>query len=133
MRKLKNVQARAGIRVGLGSLLCVSLFVASCGGPKQTDTVNDREAIEKLLAEMIEKANAGDIDAVMSYLEVDAVAMPTNEMPVFGTRLIRPRIQSLFDESQFLLYLTSEETEVSGTVAFARGYIGEGGFQEHNG
>ena len=59
----------------------------------------------------------------MAYFTEDAVAMPTGEMPVFGTRLIRTRIQPLFDQSQFVIFLTSEETQASGKFAFARGYM----------
>jgi ketosteroid isomerase-like protein len=128
MNNRNYINARSGNTVGLGSLLCVSLFIASCGGSKQTppttDTANDSDAIEKLLAEIIVKANAGDIEAVMSNFTEDAVAMPADEMPVFGKRLIRPRIQTLFDQSRLTIFLTSEETAVSGDFAFARGYIG---------
>ena len=49
--------------------------------------------------------------------------MPPNEMPVFGTRLIRPRIQPLFEQSRPVIFLTSEETQTSGNFAFARGYM----------
>ena len=128
MNNRKYINACTGNTVGLRSLLCVSLFIASCGGSKQTapttNTANDGEAIEKLLAEMIVKANAGDIEAVLSYFAEDAVAMPTEEMPVFGMKLIRPRLQALFDESKLVIFLSSEETGASGNFAFARGYIG---------
>ncbi len=70
MNNRKYINACTENTVGLRSLLCVSLFIASCGGSKQTapatDKANDGETIEKLLAEMILKANAGDIEAVMS-------------------------------------------------------------------
>jgi ketosteroid isomerase-like protein len=105
--------------------MCLVSSVSSCVASKQSDpapSVTDREAVEKVLTGIVEAANAGQIDAVLSYFAEDGVAMPSDEMPVFGTRLIRPRLQPLLDDSLFI-FLTSEEVEVSGTLAFARGYI----------
>ena len=104
-----------------------AFFIASCVGSKQgnqtTDSSAEKEAIERTLSGIIEATNAGDLEAVMAYFTEEAVAMPTGEMPVFGTRLIRPRLQRLFDQSNLVVFLTSEETQASGNFAFARGYI----------
>jgi ketosteroid isomerase-like protein len=128
MTEGKYIKGRTRIGVGLGTLLYFVLFIASCIGSKQsdqtTDSADEKQAIEKTLTGIVEAANAGDIEAVMAYFAEDAVAMPTDEMPVFGTKLIRPRIQTLFDQSRVTIFLTSEETAVSGDFAFARGYIG---------
>ena len=127
MNPRKYINARSGITAGFGSLLCVILSTVSCVASKQTasisDPVNEDQAIEKTLAGIVEAGNAGDMEGVMAYFAEDAVAMPSEEMPVFGTRLIRPRIRPLFDQSQLFIFLTSEETGVSGNSAFARGYI----------
>jgi ketosteroid isomerase-like protein len=128
MNEREYIKGRTGITAGFGSLLCLILFIASCVGSKQsdqtTDPADEKQAIEKTLTGIVEAANTGDIEAVMAYFAEDAVAMPTDEMPVFGTRLIRPRIGSLLDQSKLIIFLTSEETNVSGAFAFARGYIG---------
>ena len=101
------------------------LFIASCSmqSDHTTDPATEKQAIERTLTGIIEAANAGDLEAVMAYFAEDAVAMPTGEMPVFGTRLIRPRLQPLFDQSKLVIFLTSEETQASGNFAFARGYM----------
>jgi uncharacterized protein (TIGR02246 family) len=125
MDKRAYIKDRTGITIGFGALLGLVLSIASCVASKQNDpkaSVADGEAVEKVVAGIVEAANAGDIEAVMSYFAEDAVAMPTDEMPVFGTRLIRPRLRPLLDDSLFI-FLTSEEVEVSGNSAFARGYI----------
>ncbi len=121
------IKDRVGINSSFRPLLCLVLFTSSCVASKQGDQTNysadEKQAIEKTLTGIIETANAGDFESVMSYFAHDAVAMPSGEMPVFGTELIRPRIQPMFDQSQLFIFLTSEETEVSGNVAFARGYV----------
>ena len=121
------IKGRTRITAGFGSLLCFVLFIASCVGSKQSDrtidSADEKQAIEKTVTGIVEAANAGDIEAVMAYFAEDGVAMPPNEMPVFGTRLIRPRVQPLFDQSQLVVFLTSEEVGVSGNFAFARGYM----------
>ncbi len=108
-------------------LLCYVLIAVACSGSKQgnqtTDSASEKEEIERTLTGLVDAANAGDLDAVMAYFAEDGVAMPSDEMPVFGTRLIKPRIQPLFGESRLVIFLTSEETRASGTMAFARGYI----------
>lgn len=126
MNTRKYIKGRTGIAAACGSLLCLVLSIPSCVASKQSDptpSVTEGQAGEKVIAGIIEAANAGDIEAVMSYFAEDAVAMPSGEMPVFGTRLIRPRIQALFDQSRLVIFLTSEETAVSSDFAFARGYI----------
>jgi len=92
MNTRKYIDGRR-ITVAFGSLLFITLASSSCGASKQSDltpSVTESEAVEKVVAGIIEAANAGDIETVMSYFAEDAVAMPLNEMPVFGTRLIRP-------------------------------------------
>jgi ketosteroid isomerase-like protein len=126
MNKGKRIKCRTAAMVGCLSLLCLIPYMTSCINSKQTSpkpSVTERQAVEKVVAGIVESANAGDLDEVMRYFAEDGVAMPPNEMPVFGTMLIRPRIQPLFDQSKFVIFLTSEETEVSGNFAFARGYI----------
>ena len=126
MHNRKTIKGRPGITAGLVSLLCGVLSIASCVNAKQVDptpSASEGQAVEKVVAGIVEAANAGDIEAVMSYFAEDGVAMPPDEMPVFGTRLIRPRLQPLFDQSKLVIFLTSEETSASGAFAFARGYI----------
>ena len=126
MNKRKNIKRRTEIMVAFLSLLCLVLSMTSCVNSKQSDptpSVTESQAVERVVAGIVEAANAGDLDAVMAYLAEDGVAMPPNEMPVFGTTLIRPRIQPLFNQSKLVIFLTSEETGVSGNFAFARGYM----------
>lgn len=126
MNTRKDIKGRARITIAFGSLLCVILTTASCAASKRSDStpaVTEGEAIEKVVAGIVEAANAGDLEAVMAYFAQDAVAMPSEEMPVFGTKLIRPRLQPLFDQSKLVSFFTSEETGVSGSFAFARGYM----------
>src|SRR5258705_11720955 len=118
MAEGKYIKGRTRIGVGLGTLLYFVLFIASCVGSKQsdraTDSPDEEQAIEKTLTGIIEAANAADSEAVMSYFAEDAVSMPPDEIPVFGKRLIRPRLQPLFVQSKLVIFFTSEETRASG-------------------
>lgn len=128
MHRMNTKKYRKGEKQNHGRLwisIVSVLFIASCSmqSDQTTDPAAEKQTIENALNGIIEAANAGDLEAVMAYFAEDAVAMPTGEMPVFGTRLIRPRIQSLFDQSNLVIFLTSEETQASGNFAFARGYM----------
>ena len=109
----------------LAGPLCLALsiscnFKSNDSAPAGSTT--DRDAIENVFADTVEAANSGDLEGVLSHFADDVVLMIPEEVPIFGKKLIRPRLQELFDHSEIKCFFTFEEAVVSGDWAFARGY-----------
>ena len=113
------------LRFVLCSLL--ALFVLSgCGGPGDPvpatpSTEEDTAKIDQLRDSFIAAFNSGDAAAVANNYASDAVALPQNQPAMAGHDAILNYNKTLFDTFTAKIAIKSEETKVSGDLAFDRG------------
>ena len=82
----------------------------------------DIDAIDGVLEEYIAAANRGDVEGWSATFAEDAIYLPPNQAEVNGKEAIRSWVvNSFFDPFDIQLSASSQEVEVAGDWAFARG------------
>ena len=98
--------------------LAVGSFLACHHDDRTVDA--DREA-RRVVAEIVDADNRGDLETVMSLYADDAVLLPPGEPPVRGRGVIRQRYEAIFSSSTLALVGTVESLRVAGDLAVVRG------------
>jgi uncharacterized protein (TIGR02246 family) len=84
----------------------------------------DDASVRSVLSGLGAADNAGNLDAVVSHYRDDAILLPPNANVVAGRPAIRAWYeQVLFRHFRCEVSFDADETETSGDLAFARGYI----------
>jgi uncharacterized protein (TIGR02246 family) len=102
-------------------IVATLLVLAISGCAPQVDVEADEAAIRNLETEVVAAENAGDADALMTGIAVDAIWLPPNEPALTGKVAIRESMQNSFDQFDFEITTATAEVEVAGDWAFARG------------
>ncbi len=87
-------------------------------------TEADVAAIETLRADFVTAYNAEDVDKLLNLFTADAVRMPPDEPALSGTEELRGYFSSRFELADIEVSIATDETEIAGDWAFARGNFG---------
>jgi uncharacterized protein (TIGR02246 family) len=74
-----------------------------------------------VLDEIVAADNAGDLEAVVRIYSDDALLLPPEGEPIAGREAIHAHYARIFETDVLEVPLSSEETVVSGDLAFNRG------------
>ncbi|MFW5760522.1 MAG: YybH family protein [Cyclobacteriaceae bacterium] len=92
--------------------------IGSCGNNQQAEI----EAIKAVSNARAEAFNQGNAAGIAEYFTEDAILMPPNQPSMVGRDAVADYYQSIFDEFHTELESGYKEVEVSGDMAYGRGY-----------
>lgn len=98
--------------------LLFSLVLLSCGTNDQMEI----EAIQAVSSARAEAFNQGNASAIAEHFTEDAVLMPPGSSSMVGRDAVEAYYQAIFDEFHTELESGYKEVEVSGKLAYGRGY-----------
>ena len=102
-----------------GAALC---FSVSCQGTDSAATRNDEEVIAAMSNARARAFAAGDAAAIAVHFTDDANLMAPDQPILQGKNAVQAYYQSIFDEYETELESYYDEVEVSGNLAYGRGY-----------
>ena len=97
---------------------CTNPETQSSNGP-ENDPVADKAAVESVIEQYINAANANDPDVLLSFVCHDAEVIPPGQAPVNGAG-VHQFYRSFFESSHFAFESNTTELVVSGDWAFRR-------------
>jgi uncharacterized protein (TIGR02246 family) len=109
--------------VSMPFILCVLLFVASCGSnaPNQANTAPDPKPINDVRDRYLMAFNSGDAAGVAALYTDDGVTLPDQHPAVQGKSAIQQYLQNMFSQTTQRLTLTAPNLKINGNVAYETG------------
>jgi uncharacterized protein (TIGR02246 family) len=104
------------------AVLCICLFSVSCNIPAEPSTENEKKLITEISEARAKAFNEGDAGAIAIHFTEDAQLMAPGKPAATGKAAVRTYYQSIFDEYNTQLESHYEEVEVSGNMAYGRGF-----------
>ena len=108
--------------IGAAAVLCLAVFTGGCGGAAVDTTTSDTAAITAMSNARARAFAEGDAAGIALHFTDDAYLMAPDTPTLQGRTAVEAYYQSIFD--QYLTGLESryDEVEVSGTLAYGRGF-----------
>ncbi|MBX2925539.1 MAG: SgcJ/EcaC family oxidoreductase [Chitinophagaceae bacterium] len=111
------------LHLGYYGLLGILFFGASCKETaEQASAAADREAITAVSAARAKAFNKGDAAGIAVHFTEDAKLMAPGKPAAIGKEAVQHYYQLIFDEYNTRLESHYEEVEVSGNMAYGRGF-----------
>jgi uncharacterized protein (TIGR02246 family) len=105
----------------LGSILILALATLSCVSTPRYDTDADIAAVGKVWDAYAMAVTKGDATAFANLWTDDAIKMIPNIPIIIGKANIMPVFQSIISGSSSVMKITTEETVITGDLAYSRG------------
>lgn len=118
-RLFKNIPAK---KLSYFSLLCICLFSPGCNTGSDTSTENEKKLITEISKARAKAFNEGNAAAIAIHFTDDALLMAPGKPVLHGRSAVQAYYQSVFDEYTTQLESHYEEVEVSGVLAYGRGF-----------
>lgn len=99
-------------------LLSICLLLISCNA----DTETDKKLITEMSKARAKAFNEGNSDAIAVHFTEDALLMAPGKPAAKGKTAVAAYYQSIFDDYATQLESHYEEVEVSGNLAYGRGF-----------
>ena len=104
------------------AILCICLFSSSCSIPADPSTENEKKLITEISQARAKAFNEGNAAAIAIHFTEDALLMAPGKPAASGKASVQTYYQSIFDEYSTQLESHYEEVEVSGNLAYGRGF-----------
>ena len=104
------------------AVLCICLFPVSCIIPSGPSTENEKKLITEISQARAKAFNEGNAAAIAIHFTEDALLMAPGKPSTSGKAAVQTYYQSIFDEYSTQLESHYEEVEVSGNLAYGRGF-----------
>jgi uncharacterized protein (TIGR02246 family) len=104
------------------SLLCIFLFSSGCNTSIDTTTENEKKLITEISRARAKAFNEGNAAGIAIHFTDDALLMAPGKPVMRGKAAVQAYYQSVFDEYTAQLESHYEEVEVSGGLAYGRGF-----------
>lgn len=101
-------------------LIC--LLLVSCKNDNKPGTEDEKELIRSISNARAKAFNEGNASAIAVHFTEDALLMAPGKPALKGRQAVQDYYQSLFDEYDPQLESRYEEVEVSGDLAYGRGF-----------
>jgi len=114
------------VRKSFPAVLFLFLLIPACqpaevSRPATPSTAQDEAAIREILQRNEDSWNAADPEAVLKDYAEDIVQMPPEEPAIVGKEALRASWREFLDKNTSVWDLTTEDIQISGDLAFARG------------
>lgn len=103
-------------------LLSIAVITVSCKEKETASTEKDKAAITAVSAARAKAFNKGDAGGIAVHFTDDAKLMAPGKPAATGKAAVQQYYQSIFDEYATRLESHYEEVEVSGNMAYGRGF-----------
>lgn len=103
-------------------LLVSVILITSCKESTNASTATDREAITAVSAERAKAFNEGNAAGIAVHFAEDAKLMAPGKPAATGKMAVQNYYQSIFDAYHTRLESHYEEVEISGDMAYGRGF-----------
>ncbi len=110
-----------GQKAWLLALFGALLFPLNATSSDRDDPEGIVTEVEKMMLNITEAINDGDLERWLAYWSNDGVQMPPSEPAVFGKSNLRDRLKPQFEQFNWDLSMTVDEVHRDGQLAFARG------------
>lgn len=97
-------------------------FTLSCDEDNSQDAVSDKKEIEAMSKARAKAFNEGDAAAIAIHFTDDAHLMAPDKPVMRGKAAVKSYYQSIFDQYRTVLESHYDEVEVSGKLAYGRGF-----------
>lgn len=104
------------------AVICICLFPAGCNRPAGPSTENEKKLITEISQARAKAFNEGNAAAIAIHFTEDAQLMAPGRPSTSGKAAVQTYYQSIFDEYATQLESHYEEVEVSGNLAYGRGF-----------
>ena len=104
------------------TFLCICLFSVSCNIPADPSTENEKKLITEISQARAKAFNEANAAAIAKHFTEDALLMAPGKPAASGKAAVQTYYQSIFDEYSTQLESHYEEVEVSGNLAYGRGF-----------
>ncbi len=102
--------------------VCIVLLLASCKPNTDQSTENEKMRITEISKARAKAFNEGNAAAIAIHFTEDALLMAPGKPAAKGRAAIQTYYQSVFDEYNTQLESGYEDVEVSGNLAYGRGF-----------
>lgn len=116
------LQKISGIQIIHTSLLYTCLFVLSCNTATHPPSMDEKNIITEISKARAKAFNEGDAAGIAVHFAEDALLMAPGKPAAKGKVAVQSYYQSIFDEFTTQLESHYEEVEVSGNLAYGRGF-----------
>ena len=103
-------------------VLCICFFPISCTRPADSSTDNEIKLITEISEARAKAFNEGNAAAIAVHFTEDAQLMAPGKPATTGKVAVQAYYQSIFDAYRTQLESHYEEVEVSGNLAYGRGF-----------
>ena len=104
------------------AIFCICFFLLSCNMAADPSTVNEKKLITEISQARAKAFNEGNAAAIALHFTEDALLMAPGKPAASGKAAVQTYYQSIFDEYSTQLESDYEEVEVSGKLAYGRGF-----------
>jgi len=108
--------------IGFFIVLSMALFSVSCSRNDTDETAKDKEEITAMSKARGKAFTEGDAAAIAIHFTEDAYLMAPDKPASQGRIAVQSYYQSIFDEYRAVLESHYDEVEVSGKLAYGRGF-----------
>ena len=119
MQTLKNMPLK---QLTNFAVLFICLFQVSCKMDAGPSTENEKKLITEISQARAKAFNEGNALAIAIHFADDALLMAPGKPSASGKAAIQTYYQSIFDEYNTQLESHYEEVEISGSLAYGRGF-----------
>ena len=105
-----------------GVLVILWMGVSGCNPPLKKDEASDISAIKAMSAARAKAFNEGNAAEIAIHFTEEGVLMAPGAEATFGRAAVEAYYRSIFDQYVTVLESGYEEVEVSGDMAFGRGF-----------
>ena len=103
-------------------LLCICLFLLGCNIYTDPSTENEKKLITEISEARAKAFNEGNAAAIAIHFTEDALLMAPGKPAASGRAAVQAYYQSIFHDYTTQLESHYEEVEVSGNLAYGRGF-----------
>lgn len=103
-------------------ILSICSVMLSCNQPKTSSVEMDKQAITEMSKARAKAFNEGNAHEIANHFTGDAVLMAPGKPAMHGLEAVRNYYQAVFDSFRNVLESRYEEIDVSGGMAYGRGF-----------
>ena len=104
------------------ALLCICLFLPGCNMHTDPSPEDEKKLITEISEERAKAFNEGNAAAIAMHFTEDALLMAPGKPAATGRAAVQDYYQAIFDDYTTQLKSHYEEVEVSGNLAYGRGF-----------
>jgi uncharacterized protein (TIGR02246 family) len=105
------------------TLLCICLFLFGCNVHTDPSTENEKKLITEISEARAKAFNEGNAAAIAIHFTEDALLMAPGKPAASGRAAVQTYYQSIFDDYTTQLESRYEKVEISGNLAYGRGFV----------